>query len=69
MKDLLVKSIQNENNSEIIVDIILNCLINNITPKMIAVGWDQLKRNNLPRLGQGPGFTEAFKAAIMEANK
>jgi hypothetical protein len=34
---------------------------------MIAAGWACLKRNNLPRLGPGPGLIEAFQAMLNEA--
>lgn len=34
------------------------------TPEMIAEAWARLKRAHLPRLGPGPGFKEAYQAAI-----
>lgn len=34
------------------------------TPGMMADGWAKLKRAGLPRLGPGPGFEEAYAAAL-----
>lgn len=31
---------------------------------MVSAGWQQLKRAHLPHLGPGPGFSEAFMAAM-----
>lgn len=35
-----------------------------LTPPMLAAGWKQLKREHLPKLGPGPGFKNAYQAAI-----
>lgn len=34
--------------------------------KMLAAGWQKLKRNHRPALGPGPGLVEAFGAMIDE---
>lgn len=39
------------------------------SPKMLAAGWQQLKRAHLPRLGPGPGLAEAYAAMLAAAQK
>lgn len=36
----------------------------NMTPEMVGNGWRKLRRDHLPKLGAGPGFIEAFAAAL-----
>lgn len=47
----------------------LEYLSENVSHKQIAEGWAQLKRAKLPHLAAGPGFIEAYKAAISQALK
>jgi hypothetical protein len=37
--------------------------LENPTPEMIAAAWRAFRRDNMGRLGPGPGFVEAIRAA------
>ena len=62
-----VYDISRETESE--VRLMLELLAQDITPNMIAAGWYELRRAHLPRLGAGPGMTDAFRAMLREAMK